>query len=59
MKSLVVIKDYAEHLAAVDREFRREAEESLLGALTPILKQRFRIDHATLQIERDRCDHGC
>jgi Fe-S-cluster containining protein len=26
MKSLAVIKDYAEHLSAVDREFRREAE---------------------------------
>ena len=37
----------------------RESDESLLGSLTPMLKQRFRIDHATLQIERDRCDHGC
>ena len=43
------------HLVVPDRE----AEESLLGSLTPMLKQRFRIDHATLQIERDRCDHGC
>jgi cobalt-zinc-cadmium efflux system protein len=37
----------------------READDALLGALTPILKRRFRIDHATLQIERDRCDRGC
>lgn len=37
----------------------READEALLGSLTPILKKRFRIDHATLQIERDRCDQGC
>ena len=36
-----------------------EAEDALLGSLTPNLKQRFRIDHSTLQIERDRCDHGC
>jgi cobalt-zinc-cadmium efflux system protein len=43
------------HLVVPDRE----AEEVLLGSLTPTLKQRFRIDHATLQIERDRCDHGC
>jgi cobalt-zinc-cadmium efflux system protein len=43
------------HLVVPDRE----AEEPLLGSLTPMLKQRFRIDHATLQIERDRCDHGC
>jgi cobalt-zinc-cadmium efflux system protein len=43
------------HLVVPDRE----AEEALLGSLTPVLKQRFRIDHATLQIERDRCDHGC
>jgi cobalt-zinc-cadmium efflux system protein len=35
------------------------ADDALLGSLTPTLKQRFRIDHATLQIERDRCDHGC
>jgi len=43
------------HLVVPDRE----AEESLLGSLAPMLKQRFRIDHATLQIERDRCVHGC
>lgn len=35
------------------------ADESLLQDLTPSLKQRFRIHHATLQIERDRCVHGC
>lgn len=43
------------HLVVPDRD----AEEALLGSLTPNLKQRFRIDHATLQIERDRCNHGC
>lgn len=43
------------HLVVPDRE----AEDVLLGTLTPNLKQRFRIDHATLQIERDRCAHGC
>lgn len=43
------------HLVVPDRD----ADEALLGALTPILKKQFRIDHATLQIERDRCDHGC
>ena len=43
------------HLVVPDRE----AEEALLGSLTPNLKQRFRIDHSTLQIERDRCEHGC
>jgi cobalt-zinc-cadmium efflux system protein len=43
------------HLVVPDRE----ADDALLGSLTPSLKQRFRIDHATLQIERDRCDHGC
>jgi cobalt-zinc-cadmium efflux system protein len=43
------------HLVVPDRD----AEDALLGSLTPFLKQRFRIDHATLQIERDRCDHGC
>jgi cobalt-zinc-cadmium efflux system protein len=43
------------HLVVPDRG----ADDALLGALTPILKRRFRIDHATLQIERDRCDHGC
>src|ERR1700692_3832179 len=37
----------------------RDQEDALLGSLTPFLKKRFRIDHATLQIERDRCDHGC
>jgi len=36
-----------------------EAEDALLGSLTPDLRQRFRIDHSTLQIERGRCDHGC
>jgi len=43
------------HLVVPDRD----AEEALLGSLTPNLKKRFRIDHATLQIERDRCVHGC
>jgi len=43
------------HLVVPDRE----AEDVLLGSLTPSLKRRFRIDHATLQIERDRCQHGC
>ena len=43
------------HLVVPDRQ----AEEVLLGSLTPNLKQRFRIDHATLQIETVRCDHGC
>ena len=43
------------HLVVPDRE----AEDALLGSLTPHLKRQFRIDHATLQIERDRCDHGC
>lgn len=43
------------HLVVPDRE----ADEALLGSLTPSLKKRFHIDHATLQIERDRCDHGC
>jgi cobalt-zinc-cadmium efflux system protein len=43
------------HLVVPDRE----AEDALLSSLTPNLKRRFRIDHATLQIERDRCDHGC
>lgn len=43
------------HLVVPDRE----ADDALLGSVTPILKERFRIDHATLQIERDRCDHGC
>ena len=35
------------------------AEDTLLNALTPDLKRRFHIHHATLQIERDRCEHGC
>jgi cobalt-zinc-cadmium efflux system protein len=43
------------HLVVPDRE----VEEALLDSLTPSLKKRFRIDHATLQIERDRCVHGC
>jgi cobalt-zinc-cadmium efflux system protein len=43
------------HLVVPDRQ----ADDALLGSLTPILKKRFRIDHATLQIERDRCDRGC
>ena len=43
------------HLVVPDRE----AEDVLLRFLTPNLKKRFRIDHATLQIERDRCRHGC
>jgi len=33
--------------------------DTLLGSLSPDLKRRFRIDHATVQIERDRCDRGC
>jgi cobalt-zinc-cadmium efflux system protein len=33
--------------------------DALLASVTPTLKRQFRIDHATLQIERDRCDHGC
>ncbi len=44
------------HLVVPDRAL---AESTLLGSLTANLKRRFRIDHATLQIERDRCDHGC
>ena len=43
------------HLVVPDRQ----ADDLLLGSLTPHLKRRFRIDHATLQIERDRCAHGC
>jgi cobalt-zinc-cadmium efflux system protein len=35
------------------------SDESLLGYLTPALKKKFRIHHATLQIERGRCDQGC
>src|SRR5712664_1190213 len=38
------------HLVVPDRD----QEDALLGSLTPFLKKRFRIDHATLQIERDR-----
>jgi cobalt-zinc-cadmium efflux system protein len=34
-------------------------EDALLRSLTPDLKRRFHIHHATLQIERDRCEHGC
>lgn len=37
----------------------RGVEEALLDSLTPDLKRRFHIHHATLQIERDRCEHGC
>jgi cobalt-zinc-cadmium efflux system protein len=37
----------------------RGADDALLSVLTPNLKQRFHIHHATLQIERDRCEHGC
>lgn len=43
------------HLVVPDRG----AEDALLQSLTPNLKQRFQIHHATLQIERDRCEHGC
>ena len=43
------------HLVVPDRA----AEDSLLNSLTPDLKRRFHIHHATLQIERDRCEHGC
>jgi cobalt-zinc-cadmium efflux system protein len=34
-------------------------EDALLSSVTPNLKKRFHIHHATLQIERDRCAHGC
>ena len=37
----------------------RGTEQALLDYLTPDLKRRFHIHHATLQIERDRCEHGC
>jgi cobalt-zinc-cadmium efflux system protein len=37
----------------------RGADQALLDYLTPDLKRRFHIHHATLQIERDRCEHGC
>lgn len=43
------------HLVVPDRG----AEDALLSKLTPDLKRRFQIQHATLQIERDRCAHGC
>jgi cobalt-zinc-cadmium efflux system protein len=43
------------HLVVPDRG----AEDALLHSLTPNLKRRFQIHHATLQIERDRCEHGC
>lgn len=43
------------HLVVPDRD----AEDKLIESLTPTLKQRFQIHHATLQIERDRCAHGC
>ncbi|HEV7359153.1 MAG TPA: cation diffusion facilitator family transporter [Steroidobacteraceae bacterium] len=43
------------HLVVPDRG----AEDALLTSLTPGLKRRFQIQHATLQIERDRCEHGC
>jgi len=43
------------HLVVPDRG----AEDALLTSLTPNLKRRFQIQHATLQIERDRCAHGC
>jgi cobalt-zinc-cadmium efflux system protein len=43
------------HLVVPDRG----AEDSLLTSLMPNLKRRFQIQHATLQIERDRCEHGC
>jgi cobalt-zinc-cadmium efflux system protein len=43
------------HLVVPDRG----KEDALLEALTPNLKRRFHIHHATLQIERDRCEHGC
>jgi cobalt-zinc-cadmium efflux system protein len=43
------------HLVVPDRG----AEDALLDSLTPNLKRRFHIHHATLQIERGRCEHGC
>jgi cobalt-zinc-cadmium efflux system protein len=43
------------HLVVPDRG----REDALLEALTPNLKRRFHIHHSTLQIERDRCEHGC
>jgi cobalt-zinc-cadmium efflux system protein len=43
------------HLVVPDRG----AEDALLNSLTPNLPRRFHIHHATLQIERDRCEHAC
>jgi len=43
------------HLVVPDRL----AEDALLNSVTPDLKRRFHIHHATLQIERDRCEHAC
>jgi cobalt-zinc-cadmium efflux system protein len=43
------------HLVVPDRG----AEDTLLTSLAPNLKRHFQIEHATLQIERDRCEHGC
>jgi len=43
------------HLVVPDRG----ADDALLDSITPNLKRRFHIHHATLQIERDRCEHGC
>ncbi|MDP9084684.1 MAG: cation diffusion facilitator family transporter [Pseudomonadota bacterium] len=43
------------HLVVPDRG----AEDTLLDSLTPDLKRRFHIHHATLQIERDRCENAC
>jgi cobalt-zinc-cadmium efflux system protein len=37
----------------------RGADDALLSSVTPSLKERFHIQPATLQIERDRCEHGC
>ena len=37
----------------------RSADDALLSSVAPNLKKRFQIQHATLQIERDRCQHGC
>jgi cobalt-zinc-cadmium efflux system protein len=36
-----------------------DPEGALLEDLTAALKRRFRIDHATLQIEQNLCAHGC
>jgi cobalt-zinc-cadmium efflux system protein len=43
------------HLVVPDRG----AEDALLDSVAPSLKRRFHIHHATLQIERGRCEHGC